>query len=137
MYVRELAGHCLHSVVSGINPYISVLSIICNVLRAFDDDEEIPAYGFGDVVSQNNSVFSFTRGDQLLHTLERVLECYKSLAPKVRLSGPTSFAPIIYKALDVVRKSSGRFHILVIVCDGQVRYWMLVYMGHGAWCHAS
>lgn len=110
----------MHSIDTGSNPYISVLSIICKVLRRFDDDEEIPAYGFGDAVTQNHSVFSFSPGDQAIHTFERVLTHYKSLVSKVQLLGPTTFAPTIYKALDVVRKSGGRFHILVIVCDGLV-----------------
>jgi hypothetical protein len=37
----------------------------------------------------------------------------------VNLSGPTSFAPIIRRAIDLVA-SSGRYHILLVVADGQV-----------------
>jgi len=34
--------------------------------------------------------------------------------------GPTSFAPIIDAAIDIVERSNGQYHVLVIVADGQV-----------------
>lgn len=40
------------------------------------------------------------------------------------LVGPTSFAPIINKAVDVVIRSGHRYHVLLIIADGQV-YWSL------------
>lgn len=35
-------------------------------------------------------------------------------------SGPTSFAPAVNKTMDIVRQSDGRFHILLLIADGQV-----------------
>jgi E3 ubiquitin-protein ligase RGLG len=32
-----------------LNPYEHVVSILASTLAAFDDDQLIPAYGFGDV----------------------------------------------------------------------------------------
>jgi hypothetical protein len=81
----------------------------------------IPAYGFGDVATRDHSVFSFGPDDQPVRTLEHVLTAYRTVVPHVHLSGPTSFAPVIYKAIDIVKKSGGRYHILVIIADGQVR----------------
>lgn len=105
----------------GSNPYISVLSILCNTLQRFDDNEMIPCYGFGDSTTHDTAVFSFAPGDQPIHTLENVLEGYRALTGTVRLSGPTSFAPIIHRAMKTVADSGGRYHILVIICDGSVR----------------
>jgi len=34
--------------------------------------------------------------------------------------GPTSYAPVIEAAMDIVEKTHGQFHVLVIVADGQV-----------------
>lgn len=34
--------------------------------------------------------------------------------------GPTSFAPAIYQAMDIVAKSGGQYHILLLIADGQV-----------------
>jgi hypothetical protein len=36
------------------------------------------------------------------------------------LAGPTSFAPIVEAAVDIVERSGGQYHVLVIVADGQV-----------------
>ncbi|KAL4286685.1 hypothetical protein AHAS_Ahas19G0110900 [Arachis hypogaea] len=38
----------------------------------------------------------------------------------ITISGPTSFAPVIDAAIDVVEKSNGQYHVLVIIADGQV-----------------
>ncbi|KAF0893628.1 hypothetical protein E2562_028042 [Oryza meyeriana var. granulata] len=44
-----------------------------------------------------------------------------SLLPRgVGLSGPTSFAPLIYAAISVVENSNQQYHVLVIIADGQV-----------------
>lgn len=34
--------------------------------------------------------------------------------------GPTSYAPVIEAAIDIVEKNRGQFHVLVIIADGQV-----------------
>ncbi len=48
-----------------------------------------------------------------------MLDRYTEITPHVQLAGPTSFAPIIYEAISIVRQSK-EYHILVIVADGQV-----------------
>lgn len=106
----------------GINPYISVMSIICNTLGRFDDDCMIPCYGFGDTVTRDTGVFSFEVDDRPTYTLKGVVERYRMMSNVVRMSGPTSFAPAIYKAMKIVSESGGRYHILVIICDGSVRF---------------
>lgn len=35
-------------------------------------------------------------------------------------TGPTSFAPIIEKAMTIVEQSGGQYHVLLIIADGQV-----------------
>lgn len=44
----------------------------------------------------------------------------RQLVPAVRLAGPTSFAPAIERACKIVNDSSGQFHILLLIADGQV-----------------
>ena len=41
----------MHEIHDGgvLNPYEQAMSIIAKTLCAFDDDQQIPAYGFGDV----------------------------------------------------------------------------------------
>ena len=52
--------------------------------------------------------------------MDNVLRAYEWLIPSVSLSGPTSFAPAIYHAINIVRLSKGSYHILMIIADGQV-----------------
>ena len=36
------------------------------------------------------------------------------------MAGPTSFAPIIETAIEIVDTSGGQYHVLMIIADGQV-----------------
>jgi E3 ubiquitin-protein ligase RGLG len=118
----------LHSAFSFPNPYQQVLQIMCLSLANFDDDGFIPAYGFGDTRTTNKAVFSFLSNEASQEVpclrLEGVLEVYNRIITDInqgtiRMSGPTSFAPLIYKAIEIV-KTAGQYHILLIVCDGAV-----------------
>ncbi|RLN87546.1 hypothetical protein BBJ28_00013093 [Nothophytophthora sp. Chile5] len=97
---------------------ICVISVIGRVLQAFDDDNIIPAFGFGDLTTKGNSCFSFTPG-RGCRGFEEVLQRYNEITPTLKLSGPTNFAPVIREAIQAVQQSRG-YHILVIVADGQV-----------------
>jgi len=44
---------------------------------------------------------------------------YNEVVRRVTLSGPSSLAPIIRKAVDIVCQT-GKYHILVIITDGQI-----------------
>ncbi|WIA09751.1 hypothetical protein OEZ85_009130 [Tetradesmus obliquus] len=103
-----------------LNPYEQAIRIIGNTLAIFDEDQLIPAYGFGDASCQDSHVFSFKPGDEPCRGLDEVLQRYRQLVPHVRLAGPTSFAPIIRQACQVVNDSGGQFHILLLIADGQV-----------------
>ncbi|ETL41003.1 hypothetical protein L916_07933, partial [Phytophthora nicotianae] len=118
---KSFGGRCLHEIdPSGVfmNPYQSVISVIGRVLEAFDDDNIIPAFGFGDLATKGNSCFPFTQG-RGCHGFEEVLRRYNEITPTLKLSGPTNFAPVIKETIRAVQKSGG-YHILVIIADGQV-----------------
>jgi hypothetical protein len=66
------------------------------------------------------NVFSFHQDNSPCHGFEEVLACYRNVVPHLRLSGPTSFAPIVEAAVDIVDRTGGQYHVLVIVADGQV-----------------
>ncbi|MBA0852749.1 hypothetical protein Goshw_009367, partial [Gossypium schwendimanii] len=110
----------LHAIGAAPNPYEKAISIIGKTLAPFDDDNLIPCLGFGDATTHDNEVFSFHSDHSSCHGFEEVLDCYKKIVPNLRLSGPTSYAPVIDAAIDVVESSGGQFHVLVIIADGQV-----------------
>lgn len=129
----------LHTILPGEqqchqNPYQYVISTLGRTLlspddqgMSFDDDGKIPAFIFGDALTADHSVRSLnidSCADGAVteyQGFEGVLEAYTRLmeSGSVRMSGPTSFAPIIRKTMDIVRDEGG-YHILIIITDGQV-----------------
>eukprot|EP00708_Paratrimastix_pyriformis_P004296 GAFH01003153.1.p1 GENE.GAFH01003153.1~~GAFH01003153.1.p1 ORF type:complete len:239 (-),score=48.44 GAFH01003153.1:85-801(-) len=101
------------------NPYEQVIRLMGQALEPFDDDHLIPSFGFGDQTTGDRSVFSFLPGNRPCNGFDGVLEAYRRLVPYVVLSGPTSFAPAINAAIDIVIRTA-QYHILVILTDGQV-----------------
>jgi hypothetical protein len=69
--------------------------------------------------TRSSKVFSFYPNDRPCNGLDDVLFRYREIARHVKLSGPTNFAPLIYKAIDIVKKNENRFHVLLIIADGQ------------------
>ncbi|KAI3720361.1 hypothetical protein L6452_21277 [Arctium lappa] len=114
-------GRSLHNI-NGVlqNPYQEAISIIGKTLSAFDEDSIIPCFGFGDVSTHDQSVFSFYSGSDSCQGFHDVLTRYKQIVPQLQLSGPTSFAPIIEMAMTIVEETGGQYHVLLIIADGQV-----------------
>ncbi|KAL4320102.1 hypothetical protein GQ457_18G010890 [Hibiscus cannabinus] len=108
----------LHAMGDTPNPYEKAISVIGKTLAPFDDDNLIPCLGFA--TTHDSEVFSFHTDHSSCHGFEEVLDCYKKIVPNLRLSGPTSYTPVINAAVDIVENSGGQFHVLVIIADGQV-----------------
>eukprot|EP00250_Pteridium_aquilinum_P005517 c15599_g1_i1 orf=195-1418(+) len=118
---KSFNGRSLHALNTSFpNPYEQAISIIGRTLSPFDDDDKIPCFGFGDVSTHDRNVFSFCSDHQPCDGFEAALSRYKALVPQIKLAGPTSFAPIIEAAIDIVVKSDCQYHVLLIIADGQV-----------------
>ena len=103
-----------------LNPYQEVIKILGLTLEKFDEDGLIPAYGFGDLKTSNHSVFPFKAHAAPCHGFKEVIQRYNEITPNMKLSGPTSFAPIIRKAIETIIANNNQYTILVIVADGLV-----------------
>ncbi|KAL7140649.1 hypothetical protein ABFS83_08G002700 [Erythranthe nasuta] len=117
---KSYNGRSLHHTGDGPNPYEQAISIVGKTLSAFDEDNLIPCFGFGDVTTCDRDVFSFSPDNKYCEGFEQVLSRYRNIVPKLRLYGETSFAPIIEMATTIVEKSGGQYHVLLIIADGQV-----------------
>ncbi|KVI09177.1 E3 ubiquitin-protein ligase RGLG2-like [Cynara cardunculus var. scolymus] len=117
---RSFHRKSLHHIGEGLNPYEQAISIIGKTLTAFDEDNLIPCYGFGDASTHDQDVFSFYPEERCCNGFEEVLSRYREIVPHLNLAGPTSFAPVIEKAMTIVEESRGQYHVLVIIADGQV-----------------
>ncbi|KAF6137225.1 hypothetical protein GIB67_030989 [Kingdonia uniflora] len=110
----------LHHIGDTQNPYEQAISIIGRTLSAFDEDNFIPCFGFGDATTHDQDVFSFYPDERLCNGFEEALTRYREIVPQLRLAGPTSFAPMIDMAMTIVEQSGGQYHVLLIIADGQV-----------------
>ncbi|XP_075649084.1 E3 ubiquitin-protein ligase RGLG2-like [Castanea sativa] len=117
---KSFQKRSLHHIGGGLNPYEQAISIIGKTLSAFDEDNLIPCFGFGDASTHDRDVFSFYPDGRFCNGFEEVLRRYREIVPKLRLAGPTSFAPVIEMAMTIVEQSGGQYHVLVIIADGQV-----------------
>ncbi|CAL9761349.1 unnamed protein product [Musa acuminata subsp. burmannicoides] len=117
---HSFRGRSLHHIGDSPNPYEQAMSIIGRTLSAFDEDNLIPCFGFGDASTHDQDIFSFYPDERPCNGFSEALERYKELVPHLRLAGPTSFAPIIEMAMTIVEESGGQYHVLLIIADGQV-----------------
>ncbi|KAM7249969.1 hypothetical protein ACFE04_021852 [Oxalis oulophora] len=117
---KSFNNRSLHALGDTPNPYEKAITIIGKTLAPFDEDNLIPCLGFGDATTHDQEVFTFHTDHSPCHGFEEVLACYRKTVPNLRLSGPTSYAPVIEAAIDIVEKSGGQYHVLVIIADGQV-----------------
>ncbi|XP_078158156.1 E3 ubiquitin-protein ligase RGLG3-like isoform X4 [Carex rostrata] len=117
---QSYKGKSLHHIGEIPNPYEEAISIIGRTLSKFDEDNLIPCFGFGDAHTHDKDVFSFFPDERPCFGFSEALSQYKQIVPHLRLSGPTSFAPIIEMAMTIVEQSGGQYHVLVIIADGQV-----------------
>ncbi|XP_042502420.1 E3 ubiquitin-protein ligase RGLG2-like [Macadamia integrifolia] len=117
---RSFNRRSLHHIGDTQNPYEQAISIIGRTLIAFDEDNLIPCFGFGDASTHDQDVFSFYPDERPCDGFEEALARYREIVPHLRLAGPTSFAPIIEMAMTIVEQSSGQYHVLLIIADGQV-----------------
>ncbi|XP_006660988.1 E3 ubiquitin-protein ligase RGLG1-like isoform X2 [Oryza brachyantha] len=115
-------GRSLHHISEEtLNPYEQAISIIGNTFSAFDEDNMIPCFGFGDTSTHDRNVFSFYSDRRhCCNGVPEVLRRYREITPHVLLSGPTSLAPIIETAMRITQDSGYQYHILLIIADGQV-----------------
>ncbi|XP_046840600.1 E3 ubiquitin-protein ligase RGLG1-like [Xenia sp. Carnegie-2017] len=124
---KTFGGRSLHHItiepkskrISKWNPYQRVIRAIGDGLQEFDEDNLIPAFGFGDERSKDHGVFPLMDDPLPCKGIDEVLERYTRTVGSVSLSGPTSFAPIIHKAIAIVEMTQ-EYHILLIIADGRV-----------------
>ncbi|XP_071110050.1 uncharacterized protein [Haliotis cracherodii] len=121
---KTFGKKCLHDISqTEQNPYQKVIQVLGETLEPFDSEGVMPAFGFGDMTTRDHGIFPLrpdvSDESGMCYGFKDVLKVYNEITPRVRLSGPTNFAPLIKQSIDIV-KSTRAFHILVIVADGQV-----------------
>lgn len=132
-------GRHLHSLDGGVpNPYLRVMYVslgcsqpsltphlpttrdaIGQALLPMDDDGMWPVYGFGTTATRAHSLQALSDPDKEYHGYKTVVEAYTAVMSRLKLSGPTSFAPIIRKAA-YEAATRHEYFILLIITDGVI-----------------
>lgn len=101
---KTFSGRCLHEISDEPNQYQQSISLLAQTLEPFDDDNLIPAFGFGDIGTRDHGIFSMRNSGEPCEGFQQLLEQYALVTPSVALSGPTNFAPLIYEAINIVKR---------------------------------
>ena len=129
----------LHYLKNGMNDYEKAIRSCGDILAYYDDDQLFPVFGFGFQFQENYSSLGNQLGkynyhnypincninDPNIHLIDDVLAQYRKFITKVKLWGPTNFAPMIRdlnnEVKDNLRKGmTMNYNILMILTDGQI-----------------
>jgi len=106
------------------NPYLHTLEILEPIISKFDDDNFIPAFRFGCMQSKNLSVLPLLAPQQMdphFAGFEALKQGYLQALTQVKMSGPTTFAPLILQAIEIEKAHGGHQLLhLIIITDGNV-----------------
>ncbi|CAL8074663.1 unnamed protein product [Orchesella dallaii] len=113
------------------NPYVATLKILDGILKDYSYMNEWNAYGFGakgfPLSNRVNHKFAlnFKETNPICQGMEQVLSSYHRTLQRVKLFGPTCFAPIIREVTQLAKgslqsSSTEKYFVLFLLTDGVV-----------------
>ncbi|EGR26899.1 hypothetical protein IMG5_205790 [Ichthyophthirius multifiliis] len=126
-------NYSLHSQDFQKNQYLITLTNVCDLLLDYDNDKKIQMFGFGGVPKFPNytrydteNIFPLTGNPQSADVvgLDGVIQTYQQSLKNVVLCGPTLFADVLRKGLEISKQNSRQnpnsYTILLILTDGVI-----------------
>jgi hypothetical protein len=108
------------------NQYMRAIMSVCDILLEYDADKMVPAFGFGaqEPMPSNATTHFFHLNNQpnpYVPGVQGVLNAYAEALQRMRLSGPTNFAPTINSVRQLATSSGGfTYTVLLILTDGEI-----------------
>jgi len=111
------------------NEYEQIIRAITNVIIRYDRSNKISAFGYGAETPMQREVshcfpLNFDESNPEVEGVEGVIEAYKQVLRRAKLSGPTIFSQVIRKAADYAARSlkdnKHKYTLLLIITDGSV-----------------
>ncbi len=117
-----------------LNHYQKAILEIGDILVHYTHDSRIPVYGFGarphlPHFQANQTLHCFPingiPSDPFVAGIPGLMDAYMKLLPRVQLSGPTLFHPILEECMKLATQSkltqdSDNYYIFLILTDGQI-----------------
>jgi len=117
--------HFFDAMRGGENQYTTAIRSVGEIIQDYDTDKQFPALGFGAQVPPTGQVshefFLNLRHDSpYCAGVDGLLAAYWNAIQKVRLYGPTNFAPVINHVANFARtyQSGDQYFVLLIITDG-------------------
>ncbi|XP_077582001.1 copine-1 isoform X2 [Stigmatopora nigra] len=115
----------------GLNQYLSALWSVGQVIQDYDTDKLFPAFGFGAKLppdyqaAHHQFALNFNPTSPYCQGIEGMVEAYRMALPKLRLSGPTNFSPIINHVASIAagaaqQDAASQYFVLLILTDGEI-----------------
>jgi hypothetical protein len=116
------------------NQYQHVIASVGGIVESYDTDKMFPVVGFGasqmgpdGLYGPVSHCFSLNPLGLEVHGIGGVLQAYANILPQLKFSGPTLFAPLLEKTLDLLNtpawqctQSRQKYTILLIITDGEI-----------------
>lgn len=120
---KSFGNRHLHDLSSKkLNFYELVFGVMGSIVKYFIPDNRFPVYIFGDDKTRDKKVrplYQNKDGYSECFGMEHAIAEYRRQIPRIALSGPTSFKPLIETAIDIAEDKK-QFQLLVIIGDGAV-----------------
>ncbi|XP_061569265.1 copine-3-like [Cololabis saira] len=114
----------------GYNEYLTAIWAVGNVIQDYDSNKMFPVFGFGAKIPPSGQVshefpVNFNPTNPFCPGIEGVVQAYQQCLPKLKLWGPTNFAPIINHVACFARqalwqKTASQYFVLLILTDGVI-----------------
>ena len=108
------------------NPYERAILSCASIVANYDYDNLFPVYGFGAIVKGHKKAsmcFNINfKDDPNIKSVDNIMKEYHLCLEKIYFSGPTHFAPIINKIINMIKEEHYIFdyQILMILTDGMI-----------------
>ena len=106
------------------NQYVKAIMSVGDVLMQYDNDKQVPCFGFGALLPNTRVTSHFFhcnfQSNPYVHGVQGILDAYGNALPQVRLSGPTNFAEVVRNVTKGSRESDNVYTILLILTDGEI-----------------
>ena len=109
----------------GQNQYTTAIRSVGEIIQDYDTDKQFPALGFGAQVPPSGQVsheffLNLSPDNPFCAGVDGLMAAYWNAIQRVRLYGPTNFAPVINHVANFARtyQSGDQYFVLLIITDG-------------------
>ena len=127
---KTFSSQSLHKIFKIHNPYQRAISNLVSLANKLVTETlaskclQVYAFGFGDSLGRDRDVFTLF-DESFSNGLEAIFPSYTNKARTADLGGPSSFAPIIRKSIEVIKENKAsnpefQMTILFLLTDGEI-----------------